>query len=240
MFARLRTIQSPHSTVVLLLLAFVSLSRLPGGTSTDRSTIGMVTNPATPIAVKGTSQTWHLRRNSDSWSILARPEDSADELSKAIANDAGSVAVLQLARFNRAKGFYDPVRRTYSTRIRGEYANGKPLSDDELRSLIGFLNETRSWDPVPPDSLTYASGEGTRDVSVIQWPAVAHNTLAAIIWLALPISLGWIPRMIRERRAARRLRAGLCPFCAYDRRSTPPEAPCPECGQTPGASTTPA
>lgn len=222
---------------MLAILALVSLSFLPGGASLDRSTIGNLTNPAIALRSHRPSDTWHIGRSSDRWTIIARPEDSADELSKAIADDAGSVVVLQLVRLNRARGFYDPVLRTYGTWIRGAFANGNLLSNDELRSLVGFLNETRSWDPLPPDSLTYASGEGTREVSVIRWPAIAHNTLAAFIWLALPISLGWVPRTLRARRAARRQRAGLCPACAYDRRATPPEAPCPECGQTQGAST---
>ena len=237
--AHFRAIQNPASTVVLAILALVSLSFLPGGASRDRSTIGNLMNRAIVLGHPRPSETWHIGRSGDSWTIIARPEDSAGKLSKAIADDAGSVVVLQLVRLNLAKGFYDPVLRTSSTWLHSAFANGKPLPSSELRSLIGFLNETRSWDQVPPDSLTYAAGQATREVSRIRWPAVAHNTLAAFVWLALPISLGWIPRKARERRAARRQRAGLCPTCAYDSRSMPPEAPCPECGQTPGASTTP-
>lgn len=64
------------------------------------------------------------------------------------------------------------------------------------------------------------------------WSGYLHNALALIGLGLLGLSLAWLPRtpgFFRDRRAARRLRRGLCPHCAYPLAGL---AICPECGTT--------
>ena len=60
--------------------------------------------------------------------------------------------------------------------------------------------------------------------------------------LAAPLPLAWLNRHRRQRRAARRAKAGACAKCGYDLRATPDPAGarlavCPECGAVAGAKT---
>ena len=59
-------------------------------------------------------------------------------------------------------------------------------------------------------------------------PAYVGVPFWAIAAVALLPWSGWSVRRYRTSHAARRLRRGLCPTCAYDLRATPGR--CPECG----------
>lgn len=62
------------------------------------------------------------------------------------------------------------------------------------------------------------------------WPGFAVNTtLYALPWLAAWWGINRTRKWLRQRR-------GGCPGCAYDRRGLPPDAPCPECGLIPVAT----
>lgn len=224
---------------MLAVLAWVSVMSLPGGTSRDRSTIGNLAKPAIAYSVSRRAELWHVLRRDDTWTVIAGPQDSADEITKAIVADPGRVAIVQVVRLNRANGFYDPIIRTHGTWVRGVFANGSLLTPDALRSLVTFLDEAGAWAPVLPESLNYTAGEATRETKEIRGLAIAHNAAASLVWIALPISLGWLPRLLRDLCEAKRLRSGLCPGCGYDRRATPPTVACPECGRA-GAATPPA
>ncbi len=53
---------------------------------------------------------------------------------------------------------------------------------------------------------------------------ILNTLIFSLVWLGVLMILGGARRRRRHRR-------GLCPFCAYDRRATPPDSPCPECGR---------
>lgn len=56
---------------------------------------------------------------------------------------------------------------------------------------------------------------------------------SAIVWgVAAPLFLiGWATYMALSWRRVDRAARGLCVHCGYDRRQTPRDAPCPECGK---------
>jgi hypothetical protein len=56
------------------------------------------------------------------------------------------------------------------------------------------------------------------------WPGFAVNTLL----FASPLLLWWC--VLPWARARRYRKAGGCPRCGFDRRTLPPDQPCPECG----------
>jgi hypothetical protein len=57
------------------------------------------------------------------------------------------------------------------------------------------------------------------------------NTL---VWAAIVlVSITAARTTLRTLRARSRRKHNLCPHCAYDRRATPPNQPCPECGTSP-------
>ncbi len=62
------------------------------------------------------------------------------------------------------------------------------------------------------------------------WPVwrglLIDIALYAVLWSLLLFGLPALRRAVRRRK-------GLCPHCAYDLRATPPNQPCPECGQMP-------
>jgi hypothetical protein len=73
--------------------------------------------------------------------------------------------------------------------------------------------------------------------SRILWPGLIENTLVAISFALLLLSLSWLsPAWWRTRRAQHRLRRHHCPACNYSLRGLA-SATCPECGQPIPATT---
>ncbi len=192
------------------------------------------------MRVSPNTTSWYLGATDEGWTLISSSGESADAMSRAIAADPHCVYIVRRVRGIRGRGIYDPAAVTRFDTIDAASAAGKVASAEQIRGILLFLRSVPDFEPFAESSAEFKPGSASIKNWTIRWPAIAHNTLAALVWLALPISLGWVPRMIRRGRAIRRQRAGLCPICAYDRRSTPAEAPCPECGQAPGASTTPA
>jgi hypothetical protein len=235
----LRHIQTPTCTLFCGLVAAASFASLPrGGGILDRSALKAALFPPRGVAAHPQLETWYLKRTDSAWSVLATPADSADELSREIATDPASVAVVTVSQWSIAEGLYAPTARTKTTRVRAAFASGVELEPSELRAAVVLL-EQHGRTIASPTSLGYERGEARSEGRSILWAGMGHNALALVAWLLLPLSLAWIPRSIRDVRERQRLLAGLCPGCGYDRRATLPTATCPECGRA-GAATPPA
>ncbi len=64
----------------------------------------------------------------------------------------------------------------------------------------------------------------------IVYTGYLHNIAALLMIAWLPFALFGLLRFIVALDPGHRIRRGLCPSCAYDRRGIPADAPCPECG----------
>lgn len=138
------------------------------------------------------------------------------------------------------KGWFEPIYERRWLSISVYHSGTTPLSADAMLSLATYVESSPDlfgYLKIPSDgerSAWIASPQGVALEIVRLLPvAVFINTIAAISAIGLPVSLGWVPARLRRRRWVDRANRGLCPFCAYDRRSTPGQSACPECGRSP-------
>lgn len=108
-----------------------------------------------------------------------------------------------------SSGFWAPVRAFTSLNIQwrsdwdGEFAT---LTSDKLRDkLVEFLREQGL-----PQLVSIVE---QRYFHTTLWTGHVHNAFVMIVFLALFISLGWIPERIGDRRGQRRERNGRCGYC---------------------------
>lgn len=174
------------------------------------------------------------RENGGTWEIILDPDESADAGARAAQNDPTRTVDVLIQKNTDLRGLYDPMRFSYWVHVRARRMDGSLLAPDRLPSLIAALEAS----PVAPamhrdeplGPWTFEPGQASREGRLVLRAPAANNAAAALAALGLLWSLGWIPRRWSRRRRQARLAAGLCPGCGYDRRATPPDAPCPECG----------
>lgn len=106
--------------------------------------------------------------------------------------------------------------------------NGTPEIPEHMPMVrAAFIHAMRTSNSF--DSATISElASGDHDRSRILWLGWAHNTLALLSLIILPLSLGWVPNAWKHWRSARRPR-GVCPACGYDQSGLPSNV-CPECG----------
>src|SRR5262245_51307500 len=91
------------------------------------------------------------------------------------------------------------------------------------------------WPPGPPTTRFYWWGHWWIHLPQSSpGQALSSIALEVPLWpiaalLAIPSALAWLLHIVRRRR----LSAGLCTSCRYDRRGLSPNATCPECGHVP-------
>jgi hypothetical protein len=227
----IRRLQHPVVTAAAVVVLVMSVASIPARYSVRRSVIGEWLWARAGTASHLRIDEWYLRVEDERWVLLASPGESADAMSKAVAEAPHEVVSVRRQRGITGRGFYDPIFITRYDSIGATTGAGTPLAIERMRSLIEALNTFEGFEPMDATSAEYKTGWASVRVTFTRWGAVAHNVLAASALLILPISLGWIPRTIRERRELNRTAAGLCPGCGYDRSVTPIDAPCPECGR---------
>lgn len=174
------------------------------------------------------------RENGDSWDIILDPDESADAGARAAQNDPTRTVDVLIQKDSDLRGLYDPMVFSSWVHVRARRMDGSLLAADRLPGLIAALEASpiapTMYRDEPLGPWTFAPGQASREGRLILRAPAANNAAAALAAAGLLWSLGWIPRGLRRRRRARRRAAGLCPGCGYDRRATPPNAPCPECG----------
>lgn len=126
-------------------------------------------------------------------------------------------------------GIFGLTRETLSFNVRIIPAiDGTPDNLEhrhKVRSaFVDAMAATKSLDTATIAEL--ASGDHNR--SRILWLGWAHNALALLSLIILPLSLGWIPGAWRRWRESRRA-PGLCAACGYDLHGLIAKV-CPECG----------
>jgi hypothetical protein len=227
----IRRLQHPVVTAAAVVVLVVSVNLIPMQFSPTRSTVGGWLWGRVGTSSHPWIDEWHVRIQGERWVLLASPGESADLISKAVAESPHEVVSVRRQRGITGRGLYDPIFITHYDSIGARTGAGTPVAIERMKSLIETLNTFEGFEPVDVGAAEYKTGWATVQVTFTRWGAVAHNVIAASAFLIFPISLGWIPRMIRERREFTWRAAGLCPGCAYDRRATPVDAPCPECGR---------
>lgn len=129
-------------------------------------------------------------------------------------------------------GAYSRPNMSYTAHLASRYAAGWPFLCAEGRAdSIGTTQSSRTmrFSGIVTDPRFFPLGGVGYLVYHPRWPAYLANTLIDGTLLAASIFLSILA--VRAVRAKRRTRKGLCPHCAYDLRATPPNQPCPECGQ---------
>ena len=224
---------------LLILSAVVLRARLGYDTSARYFTQSSLSRwlrlqPYPPVGTPPGADFYAVKGADGSWKAVVDPDRSANAVAQAIAADPPAVVLLAPWFDDRAQGFYDPVRRRTVRTLGATRADGKPLPAEELPGLIRDLEGTPFTTMVKSDRdlgpWFFADGMATQSRLEFRPQAIANNTFAAVATLGFLWSLGWIPRARARALRRKRFAARLCPQCAYDRRSTPPEAPCPECG----------
>jgi hypothetical protein len=229
----IRRLQHPAATVAAVVVLLMSVASIPKAMENPRSVVGGWIWSGLRMHGSPSIEYWHLLLHDGRWSFLADPSDSADALTEALANGPAQVVSVRRHRGIEGRGFYDPMFQTRFDSINASTAAGTPVEIARMRSLAEALKTFEGFEPFDADAAEYKTGWASVRVTTTRWSAVVHNIGAAAALVILPISLGWIPRMIREQREAKRKAAGLCLGCGYDRQATPSDAPCPECGRSP-------
>lgn len=178
-------------------------------------------------------------RGADGWTLIGTTEDSADGVSKATAADPSKVFEVSSDWDDAAIGFFDPAVRRTELALEFSRADGATVTEAEARAILAFLEAhpaargSSEWTTGSSGSWTGTAKGLTRIEHEVRWASVANNSVAALAVGGFVVSLPWIPRMLRNRRRARRIARGWCGACGYDRAGTPADAACPECGKAP-------
>lgn len=115
----------------------------------------------------------------------------------------------------------------------------RPRSPDSLNSLFppnsGFTFGSTARVVLPSERRAFP-GVRWVDYVVSGTAQVTSREFTVACWLpALTFAVLPTVWLVRHRRRARRLRAGLCSACGYDLRASPER--CPECGAVPKVTT---
>ncbi len=132
-------------------------------------------------------------------------------------------------------GVHDRVVQEINTRLREHSSrSGATLTQPFHASLI-----TRTSGHPVSDLGTYWTTGYQTGWAALWWPCLAHNAIGLLLSMWILGCLVHAGRRIVMY--ARRIRRGseACSACGYDLRSTPTNAPCPECGHTDSVSSAP-
>jgi hypothetical protein len=114
---------------------------------------------------------------------------------------------------------------------RGGYATREPGWDFEAGTPSSLRAELEARDRTGPPwlhRLGFAYAHIVYDPTRHRRAVYLPHWAAGAVFAVLPAT--WVAAAVRRRRAAGRVRAGLCRVCGYDLRATPGR--CPECGTT--------
>ena len=213
----LRMMAVPWVTLIMLVALALDASSLPSESTVGRwfsrpKSMGLVDDPAITIfeAADG-----HFVVVTHSFGPTTHPRLAG----------TSQLAYVKLQGHWAKKGFW--AATTYEADpVVSIWPMGRPLTAADNRAIFSqfenCLNEQES-DLAP---LVAASG---KHVTRMRGDGVIHDILTGCLLLLLLISMGWIPRMLSERRMRSAVRQECCPNCSYDLRSNF-EAGCPECG----------
>lgn len=129
-------------------------------------------------------------------------------------------------------GLWAPTTRHFDSRLKALVYRGPPLTPGERQWLRDFLAARFFSHPVDY-AARCAKFLRQPENSDCQTPILSgyiHNSVSITLLALFLWSLGWIPRLVDDRRRAALRDAGLCPFCRYDMTGLG-SAPCPECGR---------
>jgi len=131
-----------------------------------------------------------------------------------------------------ATGWWAPTVDHYDSRLLVSIYRGAMLTDEErsrVRALFADRYEkNRDFDGAR--IAEFLRGPEDPNIVVYRPTGYAHNLMTVLCVAAFIWSLGWVPRLVTNRRRARLSAEGLCPFCRYDMQGLT-TATCPECGK---------
>ncbi|MBY0111361.1 MAG: hypothetical protein K2Y21_00960 [Phycisphaerales bacterium] len=245
MFRRLarflfRHLSTPASSVVLLLLLALCLWRVP---SADVSTASIRGNTIPGLKV-GTAHrlgtiSLFVIKDSGRFRVEDTDTQSTDGLIAALRRDPDDVLRANISYQRVARGWLDVVRFDDLYELDFRPVGRKNPSDADVAAaraaVLGWL-DSHDQGNKPRIAAALRNPEAARH----EWntPGVVNTAALVLFFVLLLISFAWVPRVVRDRRAARRARAiaqGLCPRCGYALGGLPT---CPECGErlaVPGA-----
>jgi hypothetical protein len=162
--------------------------------------------------------------------VLHPNDDSWDQATRDLNEHPRDCLEISWQPITLRRGLWAPT--TQVDRHKLAFRFGENFSDTERAAARRqFVEESGAADILSFkdfQTLTTTDIDRTRPIYL----GHAHNTLAAIAFLAFLASLAWIPKApswVRARIGERRLSRGLCPRCRYNLHGLR-EPKCPECG----------
>ena len=231
-----RLIANPLTTVLVAAALVVDLANLPGDPwSRVRSTAGVWYGslarrylPSQPPPARVDAIVFK-----NAWGLQLRDmgkEPSWGDVATIMSDKPADAALFDGPEgFWRGHGWWAITTMTQEFRIDQQFGSAFNAFDkQEAREL--YINEIvmPEWSESPRDLERLRRVDFTLTERV--WTGYAHNAAALAGFVLLLVSLAWVPRVpgfLRERRAAARLRKGLCPRCSYPIGGL---VVCPECG----------
>lgn len=225
----------PAVSAVLLGALLYSLWRVPSADTSVCSVLGwtlpgLKVGKAEMISVISV----YLVRDGSGFRVEDIEKSSTQGLLDAMEKNPDDVVRAILNYERRARGLYDVTwfDDEYTVWLR-PFSSQQLGADESARARAAFVGWIGAKSGANQPGIAEALSEIAPNRAILNWPGIANTAFAAIGWPLFGISLGWIPRVLRDRRERRRvrvLRAGLCPRCGYAILGLK-EQVCPECGK---------